>query len=120
MSLPDGYRPPTDDENLLAECDVTVFQASGPGGQHRNRSRTAVRLVHRPSGIVVIGRRERSQRQNLADALSRLRERLAERLRKPKPRRETKPTRASKKRRVEAKKHRGDIKRLRGKPDRDA
>jgi protein subunit release factor A len=116
VSLPDGYRPPDDDDALLAECNVSVFQASGPGGQHRNRSRTAVRLVHGPSGIVVIGRRERSQRQNLKGALARLRDRIVEQSKTKTPRRETKPTRASKDRRIEAKKRRSDVKRLRGKP----
>lgn len=119
MAFPDGYDIPDDDEALLAECEVTVFTASGPGGQHRNRSRTAVRLVHGPSGIVVIGRRERSQRQNLADALARLRGRLVDAKRKPKPRRDTKPTRSSKRKRVEEKKRRGEIKRMRGKPERE-
>ena len=74
----DDYRLPVDPEDLLTECDVSYFLASGPGGQHRNRNRTAVRLRHRPSGLVVIGRRQRSRRQNLRDALGRLHERLAE------------------------------------------
>jgi len=80
--LPDGYVPPGDDDALLDECDVTYFQASGPGGQHRNRNRTAVRLHHRPSDLVVIGRRERSQSRNRLDALARLRKRLLELLKR--------------------------------------
>lgn len=113
--LPEGYRIPPDDEGLLAECDVTTFIASGPGGQHRNRTQSAVRLQHRPSGIVVIGRRERSQHRNRDDALARLRERLRDRMRPVKARKDTKPTRSSKKRRLEGKRKQGEKKRLRGK-----
>ena len=114
MPLPPGYRVPEDDADLLAECDVTTFIASGPGGQHRNRTQSAVRLHHRPSGIVVIGRRERSQGRNRADALARLRERLREAMHRPRPRRSTRPTRASRERRLADKRRRSDIKRGRG------
>jgi protein subunit release factor B len=101
---------------LLAECDVTAFQASGPGGQHRNRKLTAIRLRHRPSGIVVIGRRERSQHRNLLDALARLDERLAERSRARAPRVPTRPPRAAHRERVAAKRRRGETKRRRRRP----
>ena len=111
MPLPPGYRVPADDDALLAECDLTTFIASGPGGQHRNRTQSAVRLHHRPSGIVVIGRRERSQARNRASALERLRERLRERMHRPRARKATKPTRASKERRLSDKKRRSDVKR---------
>jgi len=117
-SQPPSYgRPPSDDEALLAECDVTAFTAGGPGGQHRNRSQTAVRLKHRPTGVVVIGRRERSQRQNLVDALLRLREKLLERTRRPKTRKPTRSTRGAKERRLKQKRRRADVKKQRRKPD---
>jgi protein subunit release factor A len=70
---------PADDAALLAECDVTTFRAGGPGGQHQNTTDSAVRLRHRPSGIVVICRGERSQYQNKAICLRRLRDRVARR-----------------------------------------
>jgi protein subunit release factor B len=108
-----SYVLPPDDEDLLAECDVTAFRASGPGGQHRNTSLTAIRLRHRPSGLVTIGRRERSQRRNLEDALARLRRRLEEILVEPKVRRPTRPSAAARRRRVEEKKRRSARKRER-------
>jgi len=102
-----GYRLPADDEALLAECEVGYFRSPGPGGQHKNRTMTSVRLRHGPSGLVVIGRRERSQRRNLADALRRLREKLERLLEPPKPRKPTRPTKASRERRLEEKQKRG-------------
>jgi protein subunit release factor B len=108
-----AYTLPPDDEALLEECKVTAFRAGGPGGQHRNKSFTAVRLHHLPSGLVVIGRRERSQRQNLVDALARLRGRLEDLLTEPKDRKKTRPSRAARERRLEEKRRRSRIKRER-------
>ncbi len=118
-SLPDGYHLPDSDEELLTECDVTTFMASGPGGQHRNRTESAVRLRHRPSGIVVIGRRERSQHRNRAEALARLRERVAALLVRPTPRRPTRASAASRRKRLEDKRRRGALKRERARRDDD-
>src|SRR5256885_5262128 len=98
-----------DDDKLLAQCDVQAHRASGPGGQHRNKAETAVRLVHLPSGVTVEGKDERSRTQNLRIALERLRERLERRAYRPPPRHKTRPTRASKERRG------GRPKRARGK-----
>ena len=101
------------DEDLLDRCEVTYFVSSGPGGQHKNRTRTAVRLRHRATGIVVIGRRERSQAQNRADALERLRERLRVHSHRDPPRIATRPTRAARKERRELKKRKSTLKRTR-------
>lgn len=101
--LPPDYRLPDDDEALLAECDVSYFRSSGPGGQHKNKTMSSVRLHHRPSGLVVIGKRERSQKRNLEAALERLRERIRRALEKPKPRKKTKPSPAARERRLEEK-----------------
>ena len=114
-----SYRLPADDDGLLAECDLTVFKSSGPGGQHRNKTMSSVRLHHRPSKLVVIGRRERSQRRNLGDALSRLRRKLEKLLEKPKTRKKSKPSAASREKRLEEKKRRARIKRDRGKKEWD-
>ncbi len=102
-----------DDDALLAQCEVQAHRASGPGGQHRNKAETAVRLVHLPSGVTASGANERSRTQNLRQALARLREKLARRAYRPPPRRPTRPSRAAKERRVEAKKKRGAVKAMR-------
>jgi len=101
------------DDVLLAQCEVQAHRASGPGGQHRNKAETAVRLVHRPSGVSVEGKDERSRTQNLRIALARLREKLARRAYRPPPRHATRPSRASKERRLEQKKRAGRKKALR-------
>ena len=97
-------------ERLLAECDVTTFRASGPGGQHRNRRESAVRLVHRPTGIVVVAAERRSQHVNRAVALDRLARKLADRRRVRKKRVPTRATAAARERRLKEKKARSVIK----------
>ncbi len=62
-----------DDGKLLSECEVDAYRASGPGGQKRNKTSSAVRLRHMPSGLVAGGEGGRSQRENKARALRRLR-----------------------------------------------
>jgi hypothetical protein len=74
-----------DDAGLLAECEVHTFRASGPGGQKRNKTSSAVRLHHRPSGLIVKAAESRSQHENKARALRRLREALAIGFRRPLP-----------------------------------
>jgi len=65
------------DAQLLAECEVHTYRASGPGGQKRNKTSSAVRLHHRPSGLTTVGTESRSQAENKARALRRLREAIA-------------------------------------------
>lgn len=65
------------DEQLLAGCVVDNYRASGPGGQKRNKTSSAVRLRHQPSGLVITAEESRSQHENKAKALRRLREQLA-------------------------------------------
>jgi protein subunit release factor A len=55
---------------------VETFKSSGPGGQRKNKTETAVRLTHLPSGITVIATEYRSQVQNRKLAFERLRDRL--------------------------------------------
>lgn len=64
------------DEQLLAQCEVDTYRASGPGGQKRNKTSSAVRLRHVPSGLLVIAEESRSQHENKAKALKRIRQAL--------------------------------------------
>ena len=73
------------DEQLLAQCEVDTYRASGPGGQKRNKTSSAVRLRHPPSGLLVIAEESRSQHENKAKALRRLRRALYLELREPTP-----------------------------------
>jgi len=98
--IPTHYVLPDSDDALLAECDVQVFKATGPGGQGVNTTDSAVRLAHRPTGIVVVGRRERSQLRNKLDCLKRLRKKIEHAQRPVAPRVKTKPSRAAKARRL--------------------
>ena len=120
----------------LSEIELRTSRSSGPGGQHANvtasrveavfdvsasralteeqRSRIAARL-----GPVVraVAQDTRSQMRNRELALERLRGRLEGALAVQRPRRATKPTAASRKRRAESKQRRADVKRLRRRPD---
>jgi peptide chain release factor 2 len=61
-----------------ADVDVSFARSSGAGGQHVNRTESAVRLVHKPSGIVIFAQEQRSQHQNKEIAYKRLKARLYE------------------------------------------
>ena len=108
---------PASNDDLLAECDVETLSGSTKGGQRANKVETGVRLTHRPTGLRVQSRVSRSQFRNKALAVATLREQLEEMNRPVKVRRPTKPTRGSKRRRVEAKKQRAEKKKNRQKPD---
>jgi ribosome-associated protein len=124
------------DEN---EIDITFVRASGPGGQNVNKLSTAAQLrydaraaafppdvgarLERLAGqrmtkdgvIVIHAQRFRTQERNRQDAIDRLVELLREAAIRPTPRVKTRPTLGAKKRRLEGKKRRGDVKALRGK-----
>lgn len=69
------------DPEFLKQCVFDAYTASGPGGQKRNRTYSAVRLTHKPTGLSVVAEESRSQHENRARALRRLKILLALRLR---------------------------------------
>ncbi len=72
-----------DDNALLAECRLDFFKATGKGGQKRNKTSSAVRIIHIPTGIQATDCAERSQLRNRGNALKKLRYELAFNLREP-------------------------------------
>ena len=112
-------RLPESDEDLLRECEVQTFRSSGPGGQHVNKTESAVRLRHLPSGVVVTSQQKRSQHRNKAHCLQRLRRKVAQMNYRPTKRVPTRVSRTAKNRTLEEKARRSQIKRLRSKPSPD-
>lgn len=120
-----------------AELDESFETSGGPGGQHANRNETMVRLRFDIAGsslpeevrlklaervgevAEVTAADSRSQFRNRALARQRLKEKLEKALVDPPKRKKTRPTRASKRRRVRDKRARGEKKRLRQTPDPD-
>ena len=118
-----------------SEIELRFSRSSGPGGQHAQKSDTRVeatfdveassalsdaqkrRVVSRAGPVLrAVAQDERSQWRNRELATERLVEELREALRVPRPRRKTKPTRASVEKRLEGKRRRSDVKRLRRPP----
>lgn len=66
-----------EDSALVAQCEVDHYRARGPGGQKRNKTSSAVRLRHRPTGLAVTATEERSQHVNKIRGIRRLREAIA-------------------------------------------
>ncbi len=109
-------RLPESDDELLAECDVETFKARGKGGQHVNTTESAVRLRHRPTGIIATSQQERSQHRNKRIALAALRRKIERLNYRPPTRVPTRQSRAAKERTLRAKAEQAEKKRLRAKP----
>ncbi len=111
------------EEDLRRDVIIETYRSRGPGGQRKNKTETAVRLRHRPSGITVVATEHRSQGRNLKLAFERLRRRL-ERLNRPeRPRLPTRVSAGAVERRLKKKKTKSAKKRSRQKPseeDRDS
>ena len=107
---------PESDEDLLRECEVETFRSSGPGGQHVNKTESAVRLRHLPTGVVVTSQQQRSQHRNKALCLQRLRKKVDQMNYRPATRVLTRVPRSAKNRTLKEKARRSQIKRLRSKP----
>ncbi|MBN2188902.1 MAG: peptide chain release factor-like protein [Chitinispirillaceae bacterium] len=102
---------------LLSSCDVQTFMAGGRGGQHQNRTESAVRLVHRPTGLTAVCRDERSQHLNKLRCLEILERKLKKLRERPKPRIATAVPHCQKAQRREKKKIQARKKACRAKPD---
>ena len=113
----DPIHIPGSDEDLLKECHVDTFRAGGKGGQHLNKTESAVRLSHLPTCIVVTCQDERSQLQNKRKCLIQLREKLKALNYRPPKRIHTRKPRAAKLKILETKKKQSLKKQLRQKPD---
>ena len=92
-----------DRESLERDCDIEFIVAGGPGGQHRNKVETGVRLKHRETGIVVLARERRSQSANRDEAYRRMAEKLEKLNHRRKPRIATRPGSAAIERRLDEK-----------------
>lgn len=120
MEPPDAVPPlsPSDyaafarqpDVALLAQSEVDTLRAGTSGGQRANKVETGIRMRHLPTGIVVVARRERSQLQNRDLALADLRRRLERLAHVDAPRKKTKPTAGSRRRREDAKRQQAEKK----------
>jgi protein subunit release factor A len=117
--LSDSVHIPDSEEDLLKECNVDTFRAGGKGGQHLNKTESAVRMTHLPTGTVVSCQDERSQYQNKRKCLLQLREKLVALNYRPPKRIPTRKSRSAKEKILETKRKQSQKKQLRQKPEMD-
>lgn len=99
-----------DDDKLLEECEIQTYKASGKGGQHVQKTDSAVRLIHIPTGIRVTSQQERSQYLNKKICLEKLKKKLLERTKKRKKRIPTKKPKSIRESELKEKKHHSEKK----------
>jgi len=104
----------SEDKKLLSECKVQAYKASGSGGQHVQKTDSAIRLIHVPTGIRVTSQAERSQYLNKKICLEKLKKKLAERGKKRKKRVPTRKPRGVREKELQEKKKVSEKKKLRG------
>ena len=97
------------------DLKIEYFKSSGPGGQHKNKKFTAVKIIHMPTKVSAVASEQRSQSQNRQIALQRLRSKVARLTKRKKKRIPVKLPKRIKEKILESKKRRGKIKRLRQK-----
>lgn len=102
-----------DPDQLERETRVSYFRSPGPGGQKKNKTETAVRLKHIPTGITTISTRHRSRLRNREAAFERLASKIEERLKPVRPRIPTRKKRGAVEAVLEQKRRRSRTKRLR-------
>ena len=107
---------PDSDKELLKECNIETFRAGGKGGQHLNKTESAVRITHLPTGMVVTCQDDRSQYRNKQKCALQLREKLKAMNYRPPKRIPTKKPRAAKEKILQGKKKQAIKKQLRQKP----
>ena len=117
--MSDSVHIPDSDEDLLKECNVDTFRAGGKGGQHLNKTESAVRMTHLPTGTVVSCQDERSQYQNKRKCLLQLRGKLVALNYRPPKRIPTRKPRSAKEKILETKRKQSQKKQLRQKPEMD-
>ena len=117
--MSDPVHIPDSDEDLLKECNVGTFRAGGKGGQHLNKTESAVRMTHLPTGTVVSCQDERSQYQNKRKCLLQLRQKLVALNYRPPKRIPTRKPRSAKEKILETKRKQSQKKQLRQKPEMD-